>query len=258
MRQVKSTVVAKESLTKQIFKLTLFAPEIAQEARPGQFVHLLCGTEQSFILRRPFCIHQVVGQDTIDVLIRVVGQGTRWLSERRPKDSLDCLGPLGNGFTIDPRVDRAMVVAGGIGVAPMVFLARHLFDADVRVHALVGAMTAADLLDVMELKRLTRRVFVTTDDGTQGTKGMVTDILAEQLEANEPQVVYACGPEAMLRNVAGICARFDIDSQVSLEARMACGIGACLGCAIETRDGYRNVCSDGPVFSSEELGWGRG
>ncbi len=258
MYQVKSTVIAVESLTKDIFKLTLFAPEIARAARPGQFIHLLCGDNQAYILRRPFSIHQVVGEDTIDVLIRTVGQGTQWLARRRPKDRLDCIGPLGKGFSIEPKVERAILVAGGIGVAPMVFLARHLFDSGVRAYALMGAVSATDLLDAMELRRSTRRVFVVTEDGSQGEKGLVTDILAEQLESIAPQVVYACGPEGMLRNVAGICARFGVASQVSLEARMACGIGACLGCAVDTIDGYKNVCSHGPVFTAEALGWGSG
>lgn len=258
MHQVKTTVVSKQALTKEIYKITLFAPPIAREAKPGQFVHLQCGTEQSYLLRRPFSIHQVVGVDTIDILIRVVGQGTSWLAERRPKDTIDAIGPLGNGFEVDSRIDRALLIAGGIGVAPMVFLARQLFDAKVRSYTALGAKTSADLLDAMELKRLTRRVAVTTEDGSRGHHGLVTDILAQEIEEAKPQMVYACGPEAMLRNVAGICARFEVPCQVSLEARMACGVGACLGCAVETIDGYVNVCSAGPVFDSETLGWGRG
>jgi dihydroorotate dehydrogenase electron transfer subunit len=180
------------------------------------------------------------------------------LAERRPKDNIDAIGPLGNGFDIDPKIDRALLVGGGIGVAPMVFLAKHLFEADIRVNTLLGAVTAADLLDAMELKRLTRRVAVTTDDGSRGHRGLVTDILGKEIESVDPQIVYACGPEAMLRNVAGICARYDVPCQVSLEAKMACGIGACLGCAVETPAGHVNVCSEGPVFDIKTLGWGHG
>lgn len=258
MEQIKTTVVSKQALTKEIFKITLFAPSIASEAKPGQFVHLQCGSEQSFILRRPFSVHEVVGVDTIDILIRVVGQGTSWLAQRKPKDTIDAIGPLGNGFEVDPRIDRAMLIGGGIGVAPMVFLARQLFDAKVRSYTVLGAATSTDLLDAMELKRLTRRVAVTTEDGSRGHEGIVTEILGREIEEARPQMVYACGPEQMLRNVAGICARYEVACQVSLEARMACGVGACLGCAVATVDGYVNVCSSGPVFNTETLGWGRG
>jgi dihydroorotate dehydrogenase electron transfer subunit len=258
MHQTKTTVVANKQLTKQIFKLTLFAPAIAHEAKPGQFIHLRCGEDQSFILRRPFSIHQVVGIDTIDILVRNVGRGTAWLAQRQPKDNIDAIGPLGNGFDIDKGIKRALLVGGGIGIAPMIFLARSLFDADIRAYTLLGAITSADLLDAMELKRLTRRVTVTTEDGSRGHKGLVTDLLGREIESAEPEMVYACGPEAMLRNVAGICDRYGVSCQVSLEARMACGIGACLGCAVATADGHVNVCSEGPVFDTRELGWGRG
>lgn len=258
MHQIKSTVVAKEPLTKDIFRLTLYAPAVAREARPGQFIHLKCGDDRSFILRRPISVHQVIGEDTIDILVRAVGSGTTWLSERRPKDTIDIIGPLGNGFRISPKIERAILVAGGIGVAPMVFLARRLFDSDVKSYTILGAVSGADLLDVMELKRLTRRIMVTTEDGSRGTKGRATDILGREIEANSPQMVYACGPEAMLRNVAGICDRYQVECQVSMEARMACGVGACLGCAVEGADGYLSVCSDGPVFSTRALGWKRG
>lgn len=255
MNQFTATVVANQQLTKRIFKLTLFAPPVAENAKPGQFIHALCGNDQSYILRRPFSIHQIIGSDTIDIIIQTIGKGTAWLSKRRPKDHIDLIGPLGHGFDIGRDIERAVIVGGGIGTAPMIFLAKALYDANIRVFALIGAATAPDLLDVMELKRLARKVSVTTEDGDRGTKGVVTDILGPEIEETRAQVVYACGPEMMLKHVAGICRRYGVACQVSLEARMACGIGACLGCAIQTDDGFLNVCSDGPVFSADMIRW---
>ena len=254
MHQLTARVVAKHEIAPDIFRLTLYAPAVAREARPGQFVHIQCGVNQSYILRRPFSVHQVVGGEAFDVLVRVVGDGTRWLAGREPKASLDLIGPLGRSFETNG-VTRAVLVAGGMGVAPMVFLAGRLAEAKVKVYTLMGAASREQLLDFMDLKRLTRKIAVATDDGSQGHRGPVTEILAREIQEAEPERIYACGPAGMLRAVAGICRRFEIPGQVSLEARMACGVGACLGCAVEAKGAYLKVCADGPVFDIEELGW---
>jgi len=255
MHQITARIVAKEEIAPGIFRITLFAPAVAREAQPGQFVHVCCGEHQSYILRRPFSIHRVVGADAFDILVREVGEGTKWLASRRPKDSVDLIGPLGRGFNVDGDFSRAMIVAGGMGIAPMVFLAGKIAENKVKVYTVMGAAGRTQLLDFMDLKRLTRRIAVATEDGSQGHKGLVTDILSKEIEESGPERIFACGPAAMLRPVAGISRRFGIPCQVSLEARMACGVGACLGCAIEAREGYVKVCSDGPVFSADELGW---
>lgn len=258
MQQLVAKVVAKQDLTKDIFRMTIYAPAVAKEARPGQFVHLQCGEDQSYILRRPFSVHQVTGTDAVEVLVKVIGQGTRWLAQRRPKDSINMIGPLGNGFNMPDGLSRALIVAGGMGVAPLVFLAHKLAAQKVKVYTLMGAASRMELLDFMDLKRLTRRISVSTEDGSQGHRGLITDILSREIEDVGPEIIYSCGPEAMLRNVAGIARRHGVACQVSLEARMACGVGACLGCAVKGRDGYVNVCSDGPVFDLEALEWGVG
>jgi len=255
MHQLTARIVAKEEVSQDIFRITLFAPAVAREAQPGQFVHLYCGDHQSYILRRPFSVHRLVGGDAFDVLVRVVGEGTRWLAERRPKESVDLIGPLGRGFDVDGQFSRALLVAGGMGIAPMVFLAGKIAENKVKVYTVMGAAGRAQLLDFMDLKRLTRRIAVATDDGSQGHKGPVTDILSKEIEETGPERIFACGPAAMLRSVAGISRRHGVPCQVSLEARMACGVGACLGCAVQAKGAYVKVCSDGPVFSTDELGW---
>lgn len=255
MHQLTAKIVAKEEVLQGIFRITLFAPAVAREAQPGQFVHLSCGDRQSHILRRPFSIHRVVGADAFDILMRVVGEGTKWLASRRPKDPVDLIGPLGRGFEVKEDLSRAMIVAGGMGVAPMVFLAGKIAEKKIKLYTVMGAAGRDQLLDFMDLKRLTRKIAVTTEDGSQGHKGLVTDILSKEIEAIAPEMIFACGPAPMLRSVAGIGHRHGVPSQVSLEARMACGVGACLGCAIPAKDGYLKVCSDGPVFTAEELGW---
>ncbi|HEB12864.1 MAG TPA: dihydroorotate dehydrogenase electron transfer subunit [Actinobacteria bacterium] len=255
MFQTTSRVVDKQEVSKNIFKLTLYAPRVARAAKPGQFVHLQCGENQSYILRRPFSVHQVIGADAFDILVRVVGEGTKWLAARRPKDSINLIGPLGRGYRVDQELKRAMIVAGGMGVAPLFFLTSKLAEDKVKVYTVMGAANRNQLLDFMDLKRLTRKMAVSTDDGSQGVKGLVTDILAKEIEEADPEVVFACGPGEMLKAVAGIAGRFGVSCQVSLEAYMACGVGACLGCVVGGKDSYLKVCADGPVFNTLELGW---
>jgi dihydroorotate dehydrogenase electron transfer subunit len=255
MHQLTARVIAKQEISQGIFRLTVFAPQVAREAVPGQFVHVRCGSDQPYLFRRPFSVHQIVGEDTIALLVRVVGQGTRWLVSREPKESIDMIGPLGRGFEIKPDLSRAVLVAGGLGVAPLIFLAKRLAERKVKAYTLMGAGNRELLLDFMDLKRLTRRISVATDDGSQGHKGMVTDLLSKEIEEAAPEVVFACGPEAMLKTVAGLTRRHGVACQVSLEAVLACGVGACLGCAVKAKENYLQVCSDGPVFSTDELGW---
>ncbi len=255
MHQTESRVVDKQEVAEDIFKLTLYAPEVARAAKPGQFVHLQCGENQSYILRRPFSVHQVIGADAFDILVRVVGEGTKWLATRRPKDSIDLIGPLGSGYQVASGLKRAMIVAGGMGVAPLIFLASKLAEEKIKVYTVMGAANRNQLLDFMDLKRLTRKMAVTTDDGSQGHKGLVTDVLAKEIEEGDPEVIFACGPGEMLKTVAGVAGRFGVSCQVSLEAYMACGVGACLGCVVEAKSSYLKVCADGPVFDTKELGW---
>lgn len=253
MQQVKATVISKNFFTKDVFKLTLFAPTVAREVKAGQFIHLLCSPTQKFILRRPFSVHQVNG-DSLDLLIKVVGQGTAFLSHLNLREHVDFIGPLGRPFSTKG-VTKALIVAGGMGIAPLFLLAQQLAAEKVKTYALLGAANRDLLFSYMDIKRLTRKVEATTEDGSFGHQGKVTDLLNQMLNEVQPDMIYACGPLAMLQAVGRLARQQQVSCQVSLEARMACGVGACYGCAVAGRDGYLKVCSDGPVFNIEELKW---
>ena len=255
--QENSSILAVEHLTTGFHRLTLSAPRIAGAARPGQFVMASCGPTFDPLLRRPFSIHRITAGSEVQLLIKTVGQGTRWLSELRPGDSLDLIGPLGQGFRW-PAEEPVALVGGGIGIAPLLFLAdalRARIGSNTPPLALLGARTGE------ELNRLTYEfvaagceVHTATDDGTLGYHGHVGDLLPGHL----PRVrqVYTCGPHAMMAAVARACGLHGVACQVSLEAHMACGLGACLGCTIHGADNtYRHVCSHGPVFQAEEVAW---
>lgn len=236
------------------YKLTLSSEYIAQNAHPGQFVEIKVGNGTTPLLRRPLSIHRVIGKN-IEILYEAVGPGTELLSQRKKGEKLNVLGPLGSGFKID--CDEIILVAGGLGVAPLRFLADEAVKLGKKVHALLGAGTKECLLCEADLLPISENVKVTTDDGSYGEKGLVTDTLKSLLSTFNSQLsaIYSCGPRAMLAEVARVAREHDIPCQVSLEAYMACGIGACLGCAVETRNGYKMACKDGPVFNAEEIKW---
>jgi dihydroorotate dehydrogenase electron transfer subunit len=230
--------------------MTLHTPELARSAKPGQFVHILCG-EGSF-LRRPLSICDAQG-DTLTLVFERKGAGTRYLSERRAGDALDILGPLGNGFEL--REGKYLLVGGGIGVPPLLFAAKRAEGAD----AVLGFRTKDAVILEDEFRAACGNVAVTTDDGSYGYFGTVAAPLREYLEVGGYAGVLACGPRAMLRAVAEVCAEYNVPCQVSMEERMGCGVGACLVCACETLEGgaraMRRVCKDGPVFRAEEVCW---
>ena len=255
--QENSSILAVERLAEGVHRLLLAAPRIAAAAQPGQFVMAACGRSFDPLLRRPFSIHRVTAGGELQLLIKVVGQGTQWLSELRSAGNLDLLGPLGQGFRL-PAEGPVALVGGGIGIAPLLFLADALHDRtgqDSPPVALLGARTGE------ELRHLTHAfsdagcmIHSATDDGSLGHHGLVGDLLPSHL--SRVRQVYTCGPHAMMATVARLCAAQGVACQVSLEAHMACGLGACLGCTIHGADGaYRHVCSHGPVFRAEEVAW---
>ncbi|MCL5292653.1 MAG: dihydroorotate dehydrogenase electron transfer subunit [Actinobacteria bacterium] len=253
--RLQAEVLNKEELIPGVFRIKLFSEEISRAAKPGQFVHVACGKGRDFILRRPFSIHRRLSGNAFEILFQVVGRGTEALSEVRLHDFVDVLGPLGNSFEIPPDLSSALLVAGGVGIAPLIFLADELNSRKVRFYAIQGATTQQRLFCYMDLKRLGRQIFATTEDGTAGHCGRATDLIHEVIKKSAPERIYSCGPEGMLKVVADVAAAFGIDCQVSVERRMACGLGACLSCVCQTRDGYRLACKDGPVFRAEELSW---
>ena len=231
--------------------------------KPGQFVMLRISGGVDPLLRRPFSIHLPIGSDRhatgIEILYKVVGKGTGLLSDIKPGEHLDVLGPLGSAFLLPENVRRIFIVAGGIGVAPMVFLAGHLLDRGVSpddVTVFVGGRTKNDLLCLDEFNRLGIDCRTSTDDGSAGDQCLVTLPVESALEGSRPDVIYACGPLEMLKCVSGIAEIRGIACQVSIETRMACGMGACLGCAVPVRNTpgeFVHACLDGPVFDLQEI-----
>ncbi len=229
---------------------------------PGQFVMLRVSKGLDPLLRRPFGIYDVLdaekkGQglsgEGIEILYRVKGRGTAIMSGWSEGDEVDLLGPLGRGFPGPEKEARAVMVAGGVGIAPLYLLARTV-DKGV---FLFGARSRDEASLAADLNKLSIESKVATEDGSTGVKGLVTDLLEEELEEGGA-VVYACGPTGMLKAVAAIAERRRVRCFVSLEKHMACGMGACLGCAVkdmEKETHYRMVCSDGPVFDSKSIDW---
>jgi dihydroorotate dehydrogenase electron transfer subunit len=236
----------------------------ARKVRPGQFVMVRVTGGVDPLLRRPFSVYNVSG-DTVELLYKVVGRGTRILASLSPGDTLDLLGPLGKGFPISNRKlgdkGRLLMVAGGVGIAPFYYL-----GCSVKCDSLLifGARTKKDTVVVKAFKEIGIKTLISTEDGSRGAKGLVTGILEREIRSGD--IVYACGPSPMLKAVARVAEAHGVGCLVSLERAMACGIGVCLGCAIKTAPhkpghilkddrSYHMVCSDGPVFDSRDVDW---
>ena len=243
--------------------LTLAAPQIAAAARPGQFVHLLAGEDRSFPLRRPFSIHRVErpggSGGSVEVVFDVVGAGTRALAGLRPHDVVDALGPLGRAFDPPETPAGCLLVGGGYGTAPLFFLATELRARRCRVDFVIGAATAGRLLDATAAERLGHSLTVTTDDGSAGRRGLVTDPLPELLAGNGAERVYACGPMPMLAAVSRVAAAAGVACQVAVEEQMVCGTGICFSCVLPVGPGtptrMARSCLEGPVFDGAAIAW---
>ena len=251
MKDVKVKILSNIKVEGSYYKMTLGAPYIARHATPGQFVQARCSDGFDPLLRRPFSIHRLTSNQGIEVLYEVIGRGTGILSGKKKGECLDVLGPLGKGFTL-PRSRAATIIAGGIGVAPLVFLAETLKKKNIKTAVLIGAKTKSLVLCEKDFKKLGFETYIATDDGTCGSKGFVSKLFKPETG----EMVYACGPNPMLKCIASACKRKRIDCEVSLEEKMACGIGACLGCSIKVKGGRNKfACKDGPVFKATDLLW---
>jgi dihydroorotate dehydrogenase electron transfer subunit len=234
-----------------VYLIWLESPGIASLAQPGQFVMVGCGPES--LLRRPLSVHRTSEDKTrLALMFAVVGKGTNWLARRQAGDKVDLLGPLGNGFTIQPTTRNVLLIAGGIGIAPLCFLAQEAKKKSGSVALLLGAATSAQLCPDKLLPDDTECI-TATEDGTAGRKGMITECLPE-LSGRADQV-FACGPTAMYRELVSGGLLRTKPVQISLEVRMACGLGVCYGCAVKTKKGLKQVCQDGPVFELDDILW---
>jgi dihydroorotate dehydrogenase electron transfer subunit len=225
------------------------APEIAAIAKPGQFIMVSCNGNT--LLRRPISIHQA-SDNRLSILYAKIGSGTKWLAKQKDSTSVDILGPLGNGYTINDNAKNLLLVAGGMGIAPLRFLADTAIKQHKKVTLLLGAQKAA-MVFPDKLLPAGIQCIVTTDDGSCGIKGRTTDILPDYLD--DADMVFACGPAPMYRTMYKQKLLKDKPCQVSLEVRMACGMGVCYGCTIRTKQGLKQVCHNGPVFGFDNVLW---
>lgn len=245
------------------YKIGLTCDPVYENANAGQFVTLKITDRMEPLLRRPFSIHRLIRNEGVvtglEILYRVVGGFTAQLSERKENETVDLLGPLGHGFSVPTNLARPVLVAGGIGVAPIVFLSERLGESGVslsNVPVFLGGRSKSDILCEEDFSRQGLFMAISTDDGSYGKKGLVTELLETWLEDHTPDMIYACGPHGLLHAVAEIAKKNQIPCEVSIETLMACGLGVCMGCAVKTEDyseGYRHICKDGPVFDASVL-----
>lgn len=244
------TVTERVMLTPKHALLTLTSPEMPV-CKPGQFVNVRVANSPTTFLRRPVSIHFYNGKDAIQLLVHDVGEGTHHICQAEVGTTLDCLLPLGNGFTLPENPQRALLVGGGVGVAPLLHLGCELQQRGCEVTFILGGRTETDILR-REVFEQHGRVCLTTEDGTAGTQGFVTQHAAMQ---EHYDCMYTCGPKPMMQAVARIAGEHNTPCEVSLENMMACGLGACLCCVEKTTTGNRCTCTEGPVFDTKELVW---
>jgi dihydroorotate dehydrogenase electron transfer subunit len=253
-------IVTIRKMTADTYLMGLRSPEIAGGAKAGQFVMIKPRSGSEPLLRRPFSISGT-RDDLFLIIYRVVGQGTALMAEKREGDYLSVLGPLGNGFALPTGPEKCLLVGGGVGVAPLFFLAQKIETS--KIELMMGFATAGEILNTEALNRPNIKTTISTDDGTYGFTGPATDLLAAYLDRNKNEKegisIYTCGPKPMLKKVAAMAMDLNLSCQVSLEAAMACGLGACLGCAVKgsAPEGpvYQYVCKNGPVFPARVIDW---
>lgn len=249
MNRESMTILIHESIARDTYRLVLKGKLVDHIENPGQFVHVLI---DGFYLRRPVSIADYDRKDgTVTLLYKILGEGTGALSKKKVGDQLDVLGPGGQGFplqSIDTK--QALIIGGGIGVPPLYSLAKHLHKQGVTIISVLGFQSADDSFLLKEFEEL-GELYIATDDGSLGRKGLVTDLLSE-LEGTF-DTYFTCGPTPMLKAVSERLS--DMPGYISMEERMGCGIGACFACVVESNDqkGYRRICCDGPVFRAEEV-----
>ncbi len=250
-------IISNERATDLYFRLAVQSPRIAPLVQPGQFAHVRILPLREALLRRPFSIFQVKG-DSFSILYKAVGKGTELLSRMRPDDELNAIGPLGHGFTVPPAGgEMPLLVAGGYGMAAMYLLARR---SPQRGIVFVGGRRRVDILCEDEFRALGWDVRATTEDGSHGEKGLVTQpLIAELKQGTAGRKLFACGPTPMLKAVSRIAEEFNVPAELSMDEHMCCGVGVCLTCVIpiSTGDGweYQRTCTEGPVFDSRLIAW---
>ncbi len=267
MVQVQAPVLVHRRIAPDHYWVRVKAPVVAKRSRPGQFLHVRCGAGDFPLLRRPFSLLDADPQTgTVDFIYKVVGFGTETLTRVSARTKLDLLGPLGRPFEIPIGLRSAILVGGGVGIPPMVLLAKQLLRRRRSVRVFLGARTGEWVICVEQFRKLGVPVRIATDDGSRGRKGSVVDLLKDFLEraAEKPVAtgLYVCGPTPMMAAAAALARRRRLPVQVSLEERMGCAMGCCMGCVVEVATEssgaharFQRVCTEGPVFPAEAVLW---
>jgi dihydroorotate dehydrogenase electron transfer subunit len=271
MKQLKAKIIENKRVAPSFYKMRIESIYLAKNSKAGQFIEVKCSDSNEPLLRRPLGVHRIL-KDEIEILYEVVGKGTELLSGKKTGEYLDIIGPIGNGFTYGPKALRpyaVILVGGGVGIAPLLVLAQKLTAKKAVCYVIIGAKTKSGILCEKEFRSLGCFVMVSTEDGSKGHKGYATDMIKHIVKIISCQAsgIYACGPHPMLHAASHIARLINIPCQVSLEERMACGVGVCLGCPVKIRTAYsvqrtaltqyeyKMVCKDGPVFNAEEIVW---
>lgn len=259
--QTDCKILSKKIISQKYILMTIESETIAQTVMPGQFVMIKIPGDR-FFLRRPISICQV-NTNSFDIVFKVVGAGTEVLSLMNEGSILNIIGPLGQGYPfIDKPKTPLVFIAGGTGIASLYFMAqcsKSLYIGNLKPVFFIGAKTKEEVLFIKELEQLGYEVIVSTDDGSLGNQGFIPGTFQNWLSLNKnysPSCVMACGPKLMLKSISEICQNNNLNCYVSMEERMACGIGACMGCVVKTRDKkntYKRACKDGPVFNAKEI-----
>ena len=265
---MKARILDNQKVSSRYFKMTFLCPEIVKKGKAGQFLMLRVNEKYDPLLPRAFAIHRTKTKHphSLEILYQTAGRVTRLMSYMKSGEELSIIGPLGNGFSIAQSKKRAIIIAGGIGVAPVYLLAEALKKANVQTDLFVGGKSKKDILCVNEFQSLGVKVKISTDDGSRGKKGMASELLKdfikkENTDSLKQISLYACGPHAMLQSIAGLAETHSLPCQISMEAKMACGMGACQGCIVKTKASdkndfsYQRVCKEGSVFNADEILW---
>jgi dihydroorotate dehydrogenase electron transfer subunit len=266
MKRVRAEILSTRRLG-AYHSITLVAPEIAERARPGQFLAIQMPEGRDFLLRRHFAVHQASRRGgwagTLEFIVDPTGAGTTWLATARAHEFLDVIGPLGKGFAYPKRLTNCLLVAEGHGAASLYFLAQELIARHKRVDMIVGGETLERVFKPIEGKRLSQTIDIVTRDGSLGDRGSVLDRLAEMADKCGVQVLYAAASEPTLERIAAFCRERQIPAQVAVEERMGCGYGLCFTCVVPVArkdgSGYDHLrsCVDGPVFNPARVLWDR-
>ncbi|MCK5856385.1 MAG: dihydroorotate dehydrogenase electron transfer subunit [Bacteroidales bacterium] len=246
------TVVENRKINKDYYVLKLASKTDLPKIKAGQFVELLVEDTRNAFLRRPISIYDVQPEcNSFELLIQIVGEGTQLMSQLQTGDTINTMYPLGNGFQTETKSKNILLVGGGVGLAPLLYLAKKLNDKGIRPKILLGGRAENNIIEIDNFEKY-GDIFISTEDGSLGEKGFVTQhsVMNESIDK-----IYTCGPDPMMRAVGDIAFSKNIDCEVSLENMMACGIGACLCCVTDTKEGHKCVCTDGPVFNTNELKW---